>query len=448
MIEHSSDMIFDFLIVGSGFGGSIIAMGLAECGFKTLVIEKGQHPRFTVGESSTPIADMVLRRLSDEYNLPFLKQISRYGEWQKHHPNVTCGLKRGFSYYRHFPGKPFKSNECHDNELLVAASENDFNSDTNWLRSDVDHFLVSCFDSQNVEYSENTTIKRVQRERKSAIWKVSAESEGSVFELRSRWIIDATGSPVFSENYFGVTSSAREFETSSSALFTHLKGAETWLDYLKKNEFKTNDYPYNPDHSALHHIIDEGWMWMLRFNNDLLSTGILFDGNSDHGMKDPHSNWINVIEKYPSLHQLFLKSELADMPGEWIQTKRLQRKLSDFYGDGWVALNHTAGFVDPMHSTGIAHTLTGIEKLLDIFSKEKEPEKIETRLNILQDDTQKELTLIDLLVSSSYKSRSDFNLFRASVMLYFIASVKYEQSRLNGLFRTHFCVPAIRSCFQ
>ena len=37
--------IYDYIIIGSGFGGSVSAMRLAEKGYSVLVIEKGKHYR-------------------------------------------------------------------------------------------------------------------------------------------------------------------------------------------------------------------------------------------------------------------------------------------------------------------------------------------------------------------------------------------------------------------
>ena len=55
---------FDVIIIGSGFAGSIMAMILRRLGRTVLVLEKGKHPRFAIGESSTPVADLVLRDLA------------------------------------------------------------------------------------------------------------------------------------------------------------------------------------------------------------------------------------------------------------------------------------------------------------------------------------------------------------------------------------------------
>ena len=99
---------YDIVIAGSGFTGSITALALHNCGFTVCLIEKGKHPRFAIGESSTPIADMILRSLSTKYDLPWLYDLSRYGSWQQSHPEIVCGIKRGFSYFKHHPGKPFR----------------------------------------------------------------------------------------------------------------------------------------------------------------------------------------------------------------------------------------------------------------------------------------------------------------------------------------------------
>lgn len=425
---------YDFLIVGSGFAGSIAALALAKSGFDVCLIEKKRHPRFAIGESSTPVADMILRDLADRYDLPFLKQISRYKEWQKHHPEVTCGLKRGFSYYFHQKEKPFRSDRNHTNELLVAASKNDENSDTNWLRSDVDHFLVKQVKKTEAGYFDQTAIKQISRENNIQSWKVVAERKKETLKLQAKWIIDATGSPAFSEAFFETTSTSNSFETDSLALYSHFENTGHWHSYLKQHDFHLEDYPFNPDHSALHHLIDEGWIWMLRFNNDLLSSGLMIDAgqNKSDLSRSPEVTWEKIISTYPSVKKLFENKKAAKSPGQFYQTRRLQRSLNKTFGDGWVALNHTAGFVDPLHSTGIAHTLAGLEKLLNIFTNAADDEHIHQKLRKTEKYFYRELALIDLMVSSCYLSRSHFELFTAASMLYFIASVRYERARLKG----------------
>lgn len=411
-----------------------MAMALVKSGYSVCLVEKEKHPRFAIGESSTPIADMILRDLADQYDLPFLKKLSRYGEWQKHYPEVVCGLKRGFSYFLHKNGERFASDEKHNRELLVAASENDQNSDTNWLRSDVDHLLVKKTVETGVTYFDQTDVKKLSRDAKNEIWSVYLDTSGQREEIECEWIIDATGSPAFSTRFFHTESSSKEFKTNSSAVFTHFENVRHWTEYLDEQGFNTSDYPYNPDYSALHHLIEEGWMWMLRFNNDRLSAGILLDKNKDHPSlkNEPEKVWNSIISRYPSLNELFEDFQISKKPGRFFITKRLQRRLNKLHGNGWVVLPHTAGFVDPLHSTGIAQTLGGVEMLLRLFTKNLTIKEKNNGLLRYQDKIFKELSVIDLLVSICYKTRSHFDLFTASTMLYFVASVRYEQNRLRG----------------
>src|SRR6056297_3638066 len=428
---------YDFLIAGSGFAGSVTALCLKSAGFSVCLVEKDKHPKFSIGESSTPIADMILRDLADTYDLPQLKKLSRYGSWQTHYPNVTCGLKRGFSYYKHSVNQPFQSTPDHSHELLVAASTDNKNSDTQWYRPDTDQLFVQMVKDAAIDYQDRTTIKRVIKSD-AGHWLVDADQNGSSTEIKAGFIIDGTGSPDFSGRFFGTTSSDQDFRTNTRAVFSHFQNVPEWKSYLDEYGFNTDDYPYHPDHSALHHLLEPGWLWMLRFNDGLLSAGLVLDGIPKNEMS-ASEEWQTIISDYPSLKDLFTRGEIADVPGKIIKTDRLQRKLDSMTGDGWAALHHTAGFVDPLHSTGIAHSLSGVEKLVSILiNTQKNDVQRRARLSAYQSSFFSELTLIDQLVAGCFKSRHHFGLFAACSMLYFTCTVYYEQSRLSGKIPDHF----------
>ena len=115
----------DVAIIGSGFAGSLMSLMLARLGRSCVVIDRQSHPRFAIGESSTPLADMALRDIARRYDLPRLAPLSKYGTWMAAYPQVMRGLKRGFSYFDHEPHQPFVPRPDHANELLVAASTDD-----------------------------------------------------------------------------------------------------------------------------------------------------------------------------------------------------------------------------------------------------------------------------------------------------------------------------------
>src|SRR5690349_22586340 len=83
-------------IVGSGFAGSLLARVLRVIGYEVVLLERGTHPRFAIGESSTPLANLSLERLGNRYALDDCYQMATHGRWLAHLPDVRRGLKRGF----------------------------------------------------------------------------------------------------------------------------------------------------------------------------------------------------------------------------------------------------------------------------------------------------------------------------------------------------------------
>ena len=71
-------------------------------------MERGAHPHFAVGESSTPLANLVLESLAQTYDLPRLAPLAEYGPWQRSYPHLACGVKRGFTFFQHEEGRPFQ----------------------------------------------------------------------------------------------------------------------------------------------------------------------------------------------------------------------------------------------------------------------------------------------------------------------------------------------------
>jgi len=94
-------MHHDVAILGAGFGGSLAALIAKQMGMNPILIEKGKHPRFAIGESSTPQADIALQHIAEKYNLPRLKPLVTYGTWKETYPDLSCGPKRGFTYIHH-----------------------------------------------------------------------------------------------------------------------------------------------------------------------------------------------------------------------------------------------------------------------------------------------------------------------------------------------------------
>ena len=169
-------MQYDLAILGSGFGGSITALIARQMGLNPILIEKNSHPRFSIGESSTPQASIALTSIAEKYNLPRLAPLARYGNLKDTYAELNCGPKRGFTYIHH-PNT--------EDSLLIAASPDGYDCDSHWYRADLDSFLVNEVIEADIPYFENTDVVLEQ----DGDWHLSAEN----FSCNAECVIDATG---------------------------------------------------------------------------------------------------------------------------------------------------------------------------------------------------------------------------------------------------------------
>ena len=174
-------------------------------------------------------------------------------------------------------------------------------------------------------------------------------------------------------------------------------------------------------------------MWVLRFNNGVTSAGFAIDAEqfplaTSLSVEQEWRSWLN---RYPSVRGLFERAEVVDPPGRLIRSGILPRRAARAAGDDWALLPHTAGFVDPLHSTGIAHSLCGVERLMNIFLTESNTGGLGEALHDYERAVFGELVLMDRLVHGCYRALADFRLFVAYSMLYFAAATRYEQQRMR-----------------
>ena len=428
-----NDHVVDIAVLGAGFGGCLTALILKQIGLQTVLIDRGSHPRFAIGESSTPIADCVLRDLSRKYDLPQLKPLTTYGTWQQSYPEITCGIKRGFSYFRHKKGRAFEPQQDHLNELLVTASSDDEQSDTHWLRSDVDAFFAQEVKRAGIPLLENTEITELSSDGNN-ILNLTARHLCENISICCRFLIDATGAGGVISRAVKIPIQTDRFFTHSRSIYGHFSCVRPWRDTLQSHGGNLADHPFDCDHAAVHHLFDDGWMWQLRFNNGITSAGFVLDTRKRplDSAVSPDEEWQELIKTFPALTEQFCNAKLVQPDAGLRRTGRLQRRVTRAAGLNWAMLPHTAGFIDPLHSTGIAHTLCGIERFVEILEKYWNKENLQSQLQHYEQILFSELDLIDQLVGGCYAAFDNFRLFTAISMLYFAAATTYEHRRAEG----------------
>jgi len=411
-------------IVGSGFAGSLLARVLTVLGYDVILFERGTHPRFAIGESSTPLANLSLERIGIRYGLADCYNLATHGRWLSHFPDVRRGLKRGFTYYRHHPDQPFANRGLESERLLVAASPHDLLSDTHWLRADVDHHFVREAISAGVEYRDRVELTSADFDTEPVL--LSGQREGTPFELRADFVIDASGPGGFLGRQLSIPSGLDRIETNSAIVFSHFAGVRLMTDAVPRMP----KGPYPDDWAAVHHLINEGWMYSLRFDDGVTSAGFLLTPQGAASLKargeaDPALLWREILRRYPTLDQAFAEATPL-MPIAF--RSRIQHRLTRAAGQRWALMPHTFAFVDPLFSTGIAWSLRAVERLALAFEDAAGGRRLPGASALARYDAALcvEGDQIDLMVAGAYEAMSHFDLFAAHAMLYF-ATVSFAE---------------------
>lgn len=443
-------------IVGSGFAGSILARVLVRAGRRVLLLERGRHPRFALGESSTPLAAIALERLAVRHDLPDLHAMAAYGRWLETMPEVGRGLKRGFTFLSHRTGAAF--DPAVDGRLLVAASPSDQVADSHWLRSEVDARLVARAVAEGVDYRDGVALDGVE-ERADAIV-LRGKRDGEPFEARAEFVVDAAGAGGFLARHlpagrFGPAEPAGR-EVRSALLYGHFEGVVPLAEAAGGPGALGPPGPYPDETAAVHHVIEEGWVYVLPFDGSFddgndrgrrrrVSVGIELVPAPDAGAAeataaDPEAAFRSIVARYPTLEAHLAPARAVETAGatEAIRfVPRIQHRLATpeaYAGRRWLLLPHAFAFSSPLFSTGIAWSLVAVERVARMLEGEGSAPEADA-LAAYDRRLAREADWIERLVAGAFRclrapaSPARFQTFAAWSLLYFVAASFAEASQ-------------------
>jgi FADH2 O2-dependent halogenase len=416
--------IYDIAIIGSGFAGSLLAMIARRLGRSVLLLERGKHPRFVIGESSTPLANLLLEDLSVRYSLPSVAPLSKWGTWQRTYPQVGCGLKRGFTFYHHHFGHPAPVRSDRQDQLLVAASPHDDISDTHWYRPDVDLLLVQEAQKMGATYRDEVQLERARA--LDDFVRLEGTRHGEPVSCAARFVVDATGPRGFLHKALALPELALPRFPETAALYTHFRDVRR-MDQLHAIETP----PYPVDDAALHHVFDGGWIWVLRFNNGITSAGVAATRGLAERLRlqEGAPAWQRLLDLLPTVRDQFAGATAAR---PFTYTPRLSFRSGSVAGKRWALLPSAAGFVDPLMSTGFPLVLFGVARLAEIIETDWESSNFQPALATYAEQTEADLLATARLIGSLYANLDNFPLFTSLSLLYFAAASYAESVRRLG----------------
>ncbi|MBI1839375.1 MAG: FAD-dependent oxidoreductase, partial [Verrucomicrobia bacterium] len=297
----------DVAVIGTGFAGSLLAMALRRMGRSVVLIDRTHHPRFVIGESTTPLTNLLLEDFAKAFDLPEVASLAKWGSWQKRHPELACGLKRGFTFYHHRRRERFQDDAQHSAQLLVAASPSETVADTHWYRPDFDQFLCQQAETLGARCQFDTRVKSMTTSRDGCA--LQLERAGATEELRAQWVVDASGARGSLFRLLELSETPLPNLPRTQSLFAHFSGV---CPTQSLEEFQSAEAPpYPPDAAATHHLFEGGWIWVLPFNNGITSAGVALvpELAGELGLSDGAAAWGRLLELLPSVRRQFEHSQ-------------------------------------------------------------------------------------------------------------------------------------------
>ena len=304
----------DVLVIGGGPAGSAVSTLLARKGWKVVLLEKAEHPRFHIGESLLPQGIPVLERLG------VLDQV-----------RACSVLKLGAD----FPND--------DGSYSVFDFGNSLRAQPNFAfqvkRAEFDKILFDNARAAGVETYENTRVTAVDFAEDDAITVHAGDRRWT-----PRYLIDASGRDTFLANKLKLKQ--KNDKHASAAVFSHYEGVR-----MREGRDAGNVSIYRHDH---------GWLWLIPLSEGVTSIGaVCYPEYLKQRTGSLEEFLLQTCETAPELKERMAgATRVADVHA----TGNYAYECTRMNGPCWTLLGDAYSFVDPMFSSGVFLALHGAEK--------------------------------------------------------------------------------------
>ncbi|NEO98551.1 MAG: NAD(P)-binding protein [Symploca sp. SIO2E9] len=429
-MSYNETKQFDVIILGSGIGGSILATILAKHKARVLIIDKGNHPRFAIGESITSHTEILLSLISHYYSVPELENLSSFQSISDNISASACGYKRSFGFLYHQEGK--EQSPLERIQWGVSHSSHLF-------RQEIDHYLVKLAIKYGAKLLPETNIIDINIDENQVIIKTEAGEQ-----FNSNYLVDASGHNSIIAKKLNLRENPPRFKNHSRSIFTHMVGVKPVDDCLQVN--RENIMPWHQ--GTAHHVFDGGWMWVIPFNNHEKSTNPICSIGLNLDIRrfpkteiPPEQEFENFISRFPSIATQF---ETAKPVRNWISTNQLQYSSHSCMGKRFFLLPHASGFVDPIFSPGLIQTFMSIIPLAALIMKAIASNDFSTKYFAPLERFQQDIfDYNDRIANCTYIVFTNFNLMNAWLRVWVLqhiisGSYKLFVGELLGLLITDY----------
>ena len=406
-----SDNYFDTIILGSGISGTALASILAKQGFRVLLLEKGTHPRFAIGESMLPQTSMWMWIVGEHFGVPEIKNLAN-AKAVHQHVSSSCGVKRNIGFVYHRESETQNPNEGHK----LIPPENPFFSESHLFRQDVDFYMLNTALSYGVVYRDRTELEDIDFQEDGVQVRTKDGEEYS-----ARFLVDGSGYRSLVAQKFNLREKPTRLRTNSRALFTHVAGLRPYDDCIGQAGSPGQSRQWHE--GTLHHVFDGGWLWIIPFDNhsmaenSVCSLGLMLDAKK-FPKKDlsPEQEFQEIVKRFPSVAEHLKGSKPVR---KWASTDRLQYSSTKSVGYRYALLSSTYGFIDPLYSRGLLSTFETIHALASrLIGALKDDDFTPERFAYVDKLQAAQLDDTDKIIYNAYRSMSHFELWNAWTQLW------------------------------
>jgi flavin-dependent dehydrogenase len=299
---------YDVVIAGGGPGGSVTALRLAQKGRKVLVLEKGKHPRFHLGESLLP------------QSLPVFEAIGALEDIR-----ARFIQKNGANFHESGTGKtnryPFR--EAFNAKVADHAFQ--------VPRDEFDELLFRLASRSGADAREGWTVRRFDP-RERAVFAADPSGKGHVFE--TRFFVDASGRDALTAH--DSRSVKRIADLDKTALFSHWR--KVWRD----------EGEAEGDIQIV--CFAAGWFWFIPFKDGRTSVGAVVSSQWIRESKgSPQEMFLRAVAQSDAAQRLLGGAEQVFDAGA---TADFSFRVRDLVGERMICVGDAGGFIDPLFSTG------------------------------------------------------------------------------------------------
>jgi len=337
--------VVDVLVIGGGPAGTTAATLLARKGWKVVLLEKGTHPRFHIGESLLPMNLPILERLG------VLEQVRAIGVFK---PGADFPLQDDASSVNVFRFER-ALNPRFPHAYQVKREEFDLLLFRNALENGVDARMQVAV--EKVEFSADGRPGTVH----------ARGADGEALAFAPRYLVDASGRDTFLGGKLKLKK--KNALHQSAAIFSHFRGVARRA---------------GPDAGNITvERFAHGWMWLIPLRDDVMSVGAvclpeyLKQRRSDNEARSNEAFLMQTLQGTPSV---WTRMQQAERVAPVHATGNYSYTCARMHGPGWVMVGDAYAFIDPVFSSGVYLGMNSAEHAAEVVDGALRDPSSETRL--------------------------------------------------------------------